>query len=310
MTANIAASVRARLTKLAKERDEVVDRIFLRYAIERLLYRLAQSGHRDQFILKGAMLFSLWAPIPYRSTGDLDLLGSGHAAPERMAAIFAAVCAVAVDDDGVVYDAASIRAEAVRDDEDYSGVRVTLTATLAAARLPIQIDIGFGDAVTPGSVDVAYPSLLGFPSPFLRAYPPETVVAEKLEALVALDMRNSRMKDFFDLWVIAKTFAFDGPTLAAAVATTFERRKTPLPATAPAALTEAFSQDAGKQAQWRAFLKRTSITLAPQPFPELVSFIAAFVSPLLASNAITTMEGKMWPADGPWQRKAAEKDKG
>ena len=300
MVTPIAASVRARLTNLAKERGEVVDRIFLRYAIERLLYRLAQSGYRDQFVLKGAMLFTLWAPVPYRSTGDLDLLGSGNAAPERIAAIFAAVCAAPVDDDGVVYDAASVRAESIRDDEDYGGVRVTITATLAAARQAIRIDIGFGDAVTPGSTDVDYPSLLGFPSPFLRAYPPETVVAEKLEALVALGMRNSRMKDFFDLWVIAKTFAFDGQTLAAAVAATFERRGTPLPASLPVALTETFWQDAGKQAQWRAFLRRTTLTLAPQPFPELVACIASFVSPLIVTT--TAMVGMTWPVGGPWVR--------
>lgn len=300
MAANIAASVRARLTALAKQQGDAVDRVFLRYAIERLLYRLAQSGYRDHFVLKGAMLFSLWAPVPYRSTGDLDLLGHGDPAPERMAAIFAAICSAAVEDDGVAYDAASVRGESVRDDEDYRGVRVTLTARLAGARLAIQIDIGFGDAVTPGASDVDYPSLLGFPSPSLRAYPAETVVAEKLEALVSLGMRNSRMKDFFDLWVIAKTFPFDGPTLAAAVAATFERRGTALPKGAPVALTKTFSDDAGKQSQWRAFLKRTTIAVAPEPLPELIAFIAEFVSPMMTTQVATTMEGMMWQPGGPW----------
>lgn len=307
MTVNIAASVRTRLTTLAKQQGDAVDRVFLRYAIERLLYRLAQSDYRDQFVLKGAMLFSLWAPIPYRSTGDLDLLGHGDPAPERMAAIFSAICAAAVDDDGVVYDATSVRAQSVRDDEDYRGVRVSLTATLASARLAIQIDIGFGDAVTPGASDVDYPSLLGFPSPSLRAYPAETVVAEKLEALVSLDMRNSRMKDFFDLWVIAKTFAFDGSTLAAAVAATFERRGTPLRQGPPVALTKTFSDDAGKQAQWRAFLNRTTIAVAPEPLPELIAFIAEFVAPLMTTKAATTMAGTKWQRGGPWV--AADKNK-
>ena len=300
MAANIAASVRARLTALAKQQGDAVDRVFLRYAIERLLYRLSQSGYRDQFVLKGAMLFSLWAPVPYRSTGDLDLLGYGDPAPERMAAIFSAICAAPVDDDGVDYDAASVRTESVRDDEDYRGVRVTLTATLAGARLAIQVDIGFGDAVTPGASHVDYPSLLGFPSPSLRAYPAETVVAEKLEAIVSLDMRNSRMKDFFDLWVIAKTFAFDGSTLAAAVAATFERRGTALPQGAPVALTRTFSGDAGKQSQWRAFLNRTTIAMAPEPLPELIEFIAEFVSPMMTTKVATTMEGITWQPGGPW----------
>jgi hypothetical protein len=300
MVANIAASARARLTALAKQQGDVVDRVFLRYAIERLLYRLAQSGYRDQFVLKGAMLFSLWAHVPYRSTGDLDLLGHGDPAPERIAAIFAAICAATVNDDGVAYDAASVRAESVRDDEDYHCVRVTLTASLAGARLTIQIDIGFGDAVTPGASDVDYPSLLGFPSPSLRAYPAETVVAEKLEALVSLSMRNSRMKDFFDLWVIAKTFAFDGSTLAAAVAATFERRGTPLPHGPPVALTRTFSDDAGKQSQWQAFLKRTTIAVAPQPLPELIAFIEEFFSPLMTTKVGTSMVGMTWRPGGPW----------
>ncbi|MBP9233197.1 MAG: nucleotidyl transferase AbiEii/AbiGii toxin family protein [Hyphomonadaceae bacterium] len=304
MTTNIAASVRARLTNLAQSRAEVVDRIFVRFAIERLLYRLSESAYRDHFVLKGAMLFSLWAPVPYRSTGDLDLLGQGDPAPERMAAIFKAVCAHAVTDDGLTYDAASVRAESARDDEDYSGVRVTLTAALAGARLPIQIDIGFGDAVMPDAAEVAYPSLLDFPSPLLRAYPPETVVAEKLEALVSLGMRNSRMKDFFDLWAIARTFEFDGRTLARAVAATFARRGTAVPDDVPVALTEAFARDAGKQTQWKAFLKRTTISMAPEPLPELIAFIASFVSPLLATNTPEALGSMRWQQGGPWLRQS------
>lgn len=300
MTTNIAASVRARLTNIAKAQGDVVDRVFLRYAIERLLYRLSLSAHRDQFVLKGAMLFSLWAPVPYRNTGDLDLLGVGNPAPDRMAAVFRSVCAQAVDDDGLTFDAASVRAESVRDDEDYSGVRLTLTATLAGARLPLQVDIGFGDAVTPAAIDIDYPSVLDFPKASLRAYPPETVVAEKLEALVSLGMLNSRMKDFFDLWVIAKTFAFEGPTLAQAVAATFARRGTAMPNGLPVALTGAFAADAGKQAQWRAFLNRTTITLAPEPFPDLLDAIAAFAAPLLEAEGATTLAAMHWPLGGPW----------
>lgn len=299
MSPNLAASVRARLTNIAKAQGEVVDRIFVRYAIERLLYRLSQSGYRDQFVLKGAMLFSLWAPVPYRSTGDLDLLGQGDPAPDRMAAIFKDVCAEAVGDDGLVFDAASVRAESVREDEDYSGVRVMLSATLSGARLMLQVDIGFGDAVSPGVIDILYPSVLDLEQPSLRAYPPETVVAEKLEAVVSLGMINSRMKDFFDLWVIAKTFAFDGDALGGAVAATFTRRQTPLPAAAPVALTAAFANDEAKQRQWKAFLERTTIAIAPEPLPELIAFVAAFAAPLLADDgAVKTAQ---WPAGGPWQ---------
>jgi hypothetical protein len=295
---NVGASVRTRLTDQARARGDNAQLLMLRFAIERLLYRLAQTAYRDQFVLKGAMLFSLWAPVPYRSTGDLDLLGQGDPAPARMAAIFKAVCAAPVPDDGLSFDAGSVKAESARDEEEYTGVRITLVATLAGAKLPIQIDIGFGDAVTPGARDIDYPSLLDFPSAALKAYPPETVVAEKLEALVSLGMRNSRMKDFFDLWVIARTFAFDGQTLSGAVTATFQRRQTPLPVETPLALTEAFAQDAGKQAQWRAFLNRTTLALAPEPLPELIGFIATFALPLL--NASEVVVGQRWAPGGPW----------
>lgn len=295
---NVGASVRTRLTDQARARGDNAQLLMLRFAIERLLYRLAQTAYRDQFVLKGAMLFSLWALVPYRSTGDLDLLGQGDPAPARMAAIFKAVCAAPVPDDGLSFDAGSVKAESARDEEEYTGVRITLVATLAGAKLPIQIDIGFGDAVTPGARDIDYPSLLDFPSAALKAYPPETVVAEKLEALVSLGMRNSRMKDFFDLWVIARTFAFDGQTLSGAVRATFQRRQTPLPVETPLALTEAFAQDAGKQAQWRAFLNRTTLALAPEPLPELIGFIATFALPLL--NASEVVVGQRWAPGGPW----------
>lgn len=297
MPANVAASVRARLTNIAQRQGDVVDRVFLRYAIERLLYRLSRSTYRDQFILKGAMLFSLWAPLPYRSTGDLDLLGQGDPAPERLAAIFKAVCAETVEDDGLLFDPDSVRAESMREDEDYPGARVMLTARLAGARLSLQIDIGFGDAVTPDAADIDFPSMLDFPLASLRAYPPETVVAEKLQAVVSLGMLNTRMKDFFDLWVITKTFAFDGVLLRQAISATFARRGTAFPDAAPPALTAAFSSDPGKQAQWRAFLQRTTLRIAPEPLRELIEDIAAFAAPLLNDQAANLQ----WPAGGPWR---------
>lgn len=299
MPETIAALVRRRLNVLAREQGDVVERVFLRYAIERLLYRLSLSGHRDVFVLKGAMLFSLWAPVPYRSTGDLDLLGQGDPAPERMAAIFKTVCTVAVDDDGLVFDPDSVRAEATREDEDYHGARITLRAMLGTARLALQVDIGFGDAVTPDASDIDYPSLLDFPVASLRAYPPETVVAEKLEAAVSLGMLNSRMKDFFDLWVLAKSFPFEGVVLANAVAATFTRRGTALPTDLPVALTADFSGDALKQSQWRAFLQRTTLAIAPEPLPELIAFIATFAKPLLGDQ--TASADWRWQPGGPWR---------
>jgi predicted nucleotidyltransferase component of viral defense system len=297
---NMGASVRARLTDKARSRGDNVQLILLRFAIERLIYRLSQSKYRDDFILKGAMLFSLWAKVPYRSTGDLDLLGKGDPAPERIASIFRELCGLSVPDDGLDFDADSVAAEPTRAEDEYQGARVELNATLAGARLRIQIDVGFGDVVTPEAQAINYPTLLDFPEPHLRAYPPETVVAEKLEALVSLGMRNSRMKDFFDLWVMAKTFAFDGSVLADAVSATFARRQTAIPVETPIALTPEFSSDASKQAQWSAFLKRTSLAMAPEPLPELLAFVAGFAMPVLEAARDGKPFAKKWSAGGSW----------
>lgn len=299
---NIGASVRERLTQRARAQAENVQLLLTRYAIERLLFRLGLSPHRDRFVLKGAMLFSLWAPTPYRATGDLDLLGYGDARPERLAQAFRDVCAVRVPDDGVAFRPDTLRAAAVRAGDEYNGVRLTLDAVIAGARLPIQVDIGYGDAVTPGSQEIEYPSLLDMPPSRLLAYPPETVVAEKFQAVVALGMPNSRMKDFFDLWAISTTFPFEGSVLADAMRATFDRRGTPIPADTPIALTDTFAADAAKQAQWRGFLRRTAIALAPRPLPELLAAVADFVMPparsLAARNAFTSR----WQPGGDWQQ--------
>lgn len=193
---NMGVSVRDRLTQRARERRENAQLLMTRYAIERVLYRLSVSPYRDRFVLKGAMLFSLWAPVPYRATGDLDLLGFGENAPAVIAAIFVEILATQVEDDGVIFRPETLRAALAREEDEYAGVRLDFVAELAGARLPMHVDIGYGDVITPEPVDIEYPALLGQPAPHLMAYPPETVVAEKFQAMVALDMLNSRMKDF------------------------------------------------------------------------------------------------------------------
>lgn len=200
--------------------------LLTRYALERLLYRLSVSPHRDRFILKGAMLFVTWVADPFRPTRDLDLLGHGDNDAESIAETFRSICAQSVADDGVTFDVAALTAAPIREEAEYGGVRVRTTATIAGARIPIQVDIGFGDAVTPAPVDIDYPALLDAPAPHLRAYPVETVVAEKFEALVTLGIANSRLKDFYDLWLIAQTFEFRQFALVEAVRATFERRGT------------------------------------------------------------------------------------
>src|SRR5713226_1204623 len=234
---NIAASVRQRLLNLAHERGADFQLILIQYGVERLLYRFTRSAHKDRFVLKGAMLFSLWSNEPFRATRDLDLLGKGDNAVPAVVKIFSEICGTAVENDGIEFLSNSIEGEEIRDDQEYRGVRLSFEARLERARIPIQVDIGFGDAVAPSAEMVEYPVLLDHPAPRLLAYPREVVIAEKFQSMVDLGMANSRMKDFFDLWILASVFEFDGSRLVEAIAATFERRRTPLPATPPLALT-------------------------------------------------------------------------
>ena len=207
---NIGASVRARFTLRARKRKENVQLVLTHYAIERLLYRLSLSDYSRQFVLKGAMLVKLWTPAPYRATADLDLLGFGDDAPERICAVFRDICVLEVPNDGVIFKPETLELVITRIEVEYGGIRLTMIAEVAGARLPVRIDIGFGDVVTPSVREIEYPSMLDMPAPRLRAYPPETVIAEKFQALVFLGMSNSRIKDMFDLWTISETFSFDG----------------------------------------------------------------------------------------------------
>ncbi len=298
---NMAASVRQRLANRARERGETFDIVLTRYALERLLFRLGQSEHRDCFILKGAMLFSLWTDTPYRETRDLDLLGSGSNDVRHLGETFRSLCVLSVTDDGVMFDPDSVQAEPMREEENYAGGRVRLVATIAGARLSLQIDIGFGDAVTPAPEEISYPALLPFPAARIRAYPKETVVAEKYEALVSLGMTNSRMKDFYDLWVMSSTFAFDGEVLAAAVGATFSRRQTALPEAVPLAMTAAFAQDRQKDVQWSSFVRRAKPSVPPPALPAVMDTLKAFLLPV--SEALKNGQPfvSQWTANDRWR---------
>jgi predicted nucleotidyltransferase component of viral defense system len=299
---NIGASVRARLLDRARAERSDFQILLTRYALERLLYRLSISAHRERFILKGAMLFVTWVADPFRPTRDLDLLGFGDNGAAALADTFRAICAEPVADDGVTFDSAGLEAAPIREEAEYGGVRVRTTATIAGARIPIQVDIGFGDAVTPAPVEIDYPTLLDAPAPHLRAYPVETVVAEKFEALVTLGIANSRLKDFYDLWLIAQIFEFRRSTLVEAVRRTFERRETKLPADMPIGLSDEFTAAWG--AQWRTFLGRERMAAAPDDFAAVIADLRAFLIPLAG-----TAEGDgAWPPGGPWSRSASSID--
>jgi len=276
---NVAASVRARLLNVAKAQGVDFNQVLVRFALERILYRLSQSGHADRFLLKGALLFTLWYDMPHRATRDADLLGFGASDLESVAQTFRDIASVSVDD-GIVFDPASVVAEEIRKDAGYAGARILISGELAKARCKTQIDIGFGDAVTPGPIDATYPVLLDdLPAPYLRAYPVYTVIAEKLHAIALLGMTNSRMKDYLDLSVQLERETLDIDVLTQATKATFERRGMGVPTELPVGLTDEFAHDPSRQALWHAFLKKNE--LAPEPLTAIVDRLRAALEPAL-----------------------------
>jgi len=285
-----AASARNRLLNLSRQRSEDFQIALRNYLFERFLYRLSRSALKDRFVLKGAMLLRLWADQPYRATADLDLLSHGDNNPSAVGRDIAAICATPVPDEAVWFDTESMTVESIRAQDEYAGARVMFDARLAAIRERLQVDIGFGDALWPCAEEFTYPVALGEAAPVLRAYRPETVIAEKLEAIVSLGIRNSRIKDFFDIDYLARTEKFDRPTLIEAIRRTFERRGTPIPVDPPIGLTSEFWSQPGRDAQVRAFLKRARLNTVSQAPVELGIRVAEFTMPLLkaASEAVHT----------------------
>lgn len=298
---NTAASVKQRLLNRARSRKEDFNLLLTKYALERVLYRISQSPHKDAFVLKGALLFELWTEQSHRPTRDADFSSHGENSLERFQGIFEEICAMSVQDDGLIFDPASVKVERIKEDQDYEGLRVTFLGFLEAARLPVQIDVGFGDVITPEPIETTFPTLLSGPAPVLRAYPRETVVAEKFEALVKLGMINTRMKDFHDLSTISALFSFDGQKLSEAIRRTFERRKTALPLDLPpTALTPEFFDDKTKNAQWNAFLSKNKLYLEPVTLPEVVAAIRGFVMPVLLFQNGAEPKARTWRPGGPW----------
>jgi len=294
---DLPASVKARLLGLARRRAEQLQSILVRYAIERLLYRLSRSPYADGFVLKGAILASTWGGGVFRPTKDLDLLGHGDSSRGALADIFRRIACTDVEADGIAFDPDSVTAEAILEKTDHPGVRIRLVAFLGKARIPLQVDIGFGDPVTPAPVSLVFPCMLDFPEPVLLAYPPETVVAEKYEALVRLGMQTGRIKDFFDLWYLAMHFSFEGAILREAVQATFRARRTLLPAQPPVALSDEFAADPSKQALWRAFTQRAGIA-SPSSLGDTLVVLRGFILPVGLESLWTRVS--RWPPGGPW----------
>lgn len=291
---NVGASVRARLLNRARAEDIEFQFLLMRYALERFLYRLGLSEHRDRFVLKGAMLFTAWRGRPPRFSEDVDFLGRGNSELVAVAEDIRLICSLKADD-GVVFDADSARAEPIRAHAEYVGVRVKVKAFIAGARLLIQIDIGFGDAVVPEAEEIEFPSMLDMPTAVLRGYRPETVVAEKRNAMVSHGLANSRMKDFYDIWMIAKMFRFEGEVLAEAARRTFERSGTAWPEEMPVGLGDKFAEE--KEALWQGFVKRSRPVEASATLKETIEKLRGFLVPILEGEALAS-----WPPGGPWIR--------
>ena len=276
-----------------------------RYAIERFLYRLGRSPHRDKFALKGATLFTLWTGQTHRPTKDLDLLGQGSSAIGEVEQTIRAICEIQ-EEDGLVFDSASVEGTKIKEDDEYDGVRIKLLAELAGARIPMQIDIGFGDAVYPEPELASFPVLLPMEAPLIRAYPREASIAEKFQAMVLLDIRNSRMKDFYDIWFIANTWTFDMASFRNAILASFESRGSTIPTEVPFALTEDFLNDPRKTQQWSAFVNRLNPGEKAPSLKEVGAVLRAFLLPCISSGSPEKPDTLSWTPNHGWSKTKRE----
>lgn len=295
---NTAASVRAKLKNKAKEKNVEFQNLLVRFGNERLLYRLSRSDYGNSFLLKGAALFAVWTGEPHRPTKDMDLLGFGNNEIPTLEGIFREICALD-GEDGLEFVPDSIRGAEIRADKIYQGVRITLLALLDGARIPLQVDIGFGDAVTPAAKIEIIETILDLPKPKLKIYPKETVIAEKFEAMVKLGLGNSRMKDFWDIRFLIREFSFDGALLQKAIKATFARRQTAVPHTIPIALTDAFTKNPETRADWKAFINRSKIT-SDSDLESLIESLRGFFMPLIEAESDGAEFNKQWRAQIGW----------
>ena len=304
---NVAASVRTRLLSRTRAKDEDYQFLLQRYAAERFLHRLGESEYRSRLVLKGAMLLVLWGESTYRPTRDLDFTEYGNSRQSSVRSAIRAICAVPVVDDGIVFDVETLSIEPFRDDVEHSTVRARFWSRVGSARIQVRIDIGFGDAIQPPPSDTRYPTLLeGSPQPWIRAYPPEAVVAEKLHAMVSLGEQNSRYKDFYDVFTIAKYVSFTGERLSQSIRATFDRRRTVISPDLPPSLASPFYAETARAEQWRAYLVRNSLPEAPDDFGIVGNVIQSFlVAPwrALAQGSVST---GVWSGGGTWADPATQ----
>jgi predicted nucleotidyltransferase component of viral defense system len=297
---NTAASVHWRLLDKARESFRPFNEILQLFAIERFIYRLSKSPFADRFILKGALMFSVWSGLGSRSTMDIDLLGRLDNSLDGIVAAIKDSCGMDVEADGLSFDPETVAGARIAEDAEYEGVRVRVRGGLGNARIHLLIDIGFGDVVVPGPMKIVYPALLDFPAPELNGYTRESTIAEKFQAMVKLGVLNSRMKDFYDIWRLSRTFVFRGELLAEAVEKTFENRKTPI-TNAPAVFGSSFVKDGNKKVQWQGFIRTAKLSDAPEAFEDVIAAVRTFLEPLVTALAERRPFRRIWKPPGPWR---------
>lgn len=292
---NYGASIQAKLLILSRTKQVELTGLLIRYATDRLLYRLSVSKSSSSFILKGSLLFTVWNNDMHRPTKDVDLLGIGDSDNDYLFGVFKNICSIKISEDGLIFDLKSLKVESIREDEEYDGKRIKVIANLDGARIPVQVDIGFGDTVTPEATEVHLPTLFDLPRAKLRAYPKESVISEKAEAITKLGIANSRMKDFYDIKWLCDHYEFDGKLLSKAISTTFKRRKTKPPKSLPVGLSEEFFADKDKQTQWKAFCKKLS-SAPTDTFEDVGERLRFFLGPLLLKENFN----RQWNPDSGW----------
>ena len=298
---NIEASIRARLQNKAKETNRPFSEVLQYYGMERFLYRFSRSKYADKFILKGALMFTVWQIPERRTTLDIDFLARYDNKVTDIETVMKDLCNIHVEPDGLMFDSKAVKGQKIKEDADYEGVRIKFRGFLERSRIPMQIDVGFGDIIYPKPKIIDYPIILDLPKPHLKGYPTESVVSEKFEAMVKLGLLNSRMKDFYDIWLMMRQFDFNGSELAEALKRTFEHRKTPFPQGKPLFAEEIYDEKSDRQTLWKAFLKKGDIKHVPEKLASTARDIEEFlIRPLNAINKGREFKEE-WKAPGPWR---------
>jgi len=298
---NIRASIRARLENKAREIDRPFAEVLQHYGMERFLYRFGRSKYTDKFVLKGALLFTVWQIPQRRTTLDIDFLARYDNQVTSIETVMKDVCGVAVEPDGLIFDAKTVQGRKIKEDADYEGVRIKFIGLLERSRISMQIDVGFGDVIHPGIKVIDYPVILDLPKPHLNGYPAESVVSEKFEAMVKLGAVNSRMKDFYDVWLIIHQFNFDGLSLAGALKKTFDHRKTDIPGGKPLLVQEIYNEESDRQALWKIFLTKGNIKHVPEKLSTIVKEIEGFLFEPISALHKGIKFNKEWKPSGPWK---------